>query len=135
MVSFNSISEMFFCIFYIPSSPVPTGAPTSFSANAISPRTINTTWEPPPLYHFGGVITSYTLTYRGVERDTSLKTKILTVLNGSIYITPVLTDLEEDTHYEISVRANTSVGAGPWMTVTVHTPEDGNANIVHLFTF
>ena len=107
-------------------SSVPSAVPTSFSANAISPRTINTTWEPPPSYHLGGVITSYTLTYRGVERDTSLKTKILTVLNGSIYITPALTDLEEDTHYEISVRANTSVGAGPWTNLTVHTPEDGN---------
>ena len=106
-------------------SSVPSATPTSFSANAISPRTINTTWEPPPLYHLGGVITSYTLTYRGMERDTSLKTKILTVLNGSIYITPALTDLEEDTHYEISVRANTSVGAGPWTNLTVHTPEDG----------
>ena len=125
MVSFNSISENVFRIFYIPSSSVPSAAPTSFSANAISPRTINTTWEPPPPYHLGGVITSYTLTYRGVERDTSLKTKILTVLNGSIYITPALTDLEEDTHYEISVRANTSVGAGPWTNLTVHTPEDG----------
>ena len=78
---------------------VPTAPPTSFSANAISPRTINTTWEPPPPYHLGGVITSYTLTYRGVERDTPLKTKILIVLNGSVYITPALTDLEEDTTY------------------------------------
>ena len=64
-----------------------------------------------------------------MERDTSLKTKILTVLNGSIYITPALTDLEENTHYEISVRANTIVGAGPWTNLTVHTPEDGQLNI------
>ena len=63
-----------------------------------------------------------------MERDTSLNTKILTVLNGSIYITPALTNLEEDTHYEISVRANTSVGAGPWTNLTVHTPEDGEIN-------
>ena len=73
----------------------------------------------------GGVITSYTLTYTGRERHSSLKTKILIVLNGSIYITPSLTDLQEDTHYLISVRANTSVGAGPWTNLTVHTPEDG----------
>ena len=60
-----------------------------------------------------------------MERDTSLKTEILTVLNGSIYITPALTDLQEDSHYEISVRANTSVGAGPWTDLNIHTPEDG----------
>ena len=114
--------------YYFFNYSVPSAAPTSFSANAISPRTINTTWEPPSPYHLSGIITSYTLTYRGVEGDTSLKTKILTVLNGSIYITPALTDLEEDTHYEISVRANTSVGAGPWVNLTVHTPEDGEYN-------
>ena len=110
---------------------VPTAAPTSFSANAISPRTINTSWEPPPPYHLSGVITSYTLTYRGVERDTSLKTEILTVLNGSIYITPALTDLQEDSHYVISVRANTSVGAGPWTDLNIHTPEDGEFLFVY----
>ena len=106
---------------------VPSDIPTSFSANAISPNIINTTWEPPTAYHLGGVITSYTLTYTGRERDSSLKTKILIVLNGSIYITPSLTDLQEDTHYLISVRANTSVGAGPWTSLTVHTPEDGES--------
>ena len=71
------------------------------------------------------MITTYTLTYRGIERDTPLKVKILSVLNGSIYITPALIDLQEDSRYVISVRANTSVGAGPWTNLTVHTPEDG----------
>ena len=104
---------------------VPSDVPTSFSANAISPNIINTTWEPPTAYHLGGVITSYTLTYTGRERHSSLKKKILIVLNGSIYITPSLTDLQENTHYLISVRANTSVGAGPWTDLTVLTPEDG----------
>ena len=114
------MTNLYYC-----SPLVPTDVPTSFSANAISPNIINTTWEPPTVYHLGGVITAYTLTYRGLERDTPLKVKILTVLNGSIYTTPALTDLEEDTRYVISVRANTSVGAGPWTNLTVHTPEDG----------
>ena len=112
---------------------VPSDIPTSFSANAISPNIINTTWEPPTAYHLGGVITSYTLTYTGRERDSSLKIKILIVLNGSIYITPSLTDLQEDTHYLISVRANTSVGAGPWTSLTVHTPEDGELCFLDIF--
>ena len=111
---------------------VPTDIPTSFSANAISPNIINTTWEPPTAYHLGGVITTYTLTYRGIERDTPLKVKILSVLNGSIYITPALTDLQEDTQYVISVRANTSVGAGPSTSLTVHTPEDGELFFIPL---
>ncbi|KAI6660982.1 Phosphatidylinositol phosphatase PTPRQ-like [Oopsacas minuta] len=113
---------------------VPTDIPTSFSANAISPNIINTTWEPPTAYHLGGVITSYTLTYAGRERHSLLKTIILTVLNGSIYITPALTDLQEDTHYLISVRANTSVGAGPWTSLTVHTPEDVPSSSVRNLT-
>ena len=114
---------------------VPSDIPTSFSANAISPNIINTTWEPPTAYHLGGVIISYTLTYTGRERDSSLKIKILIVLNGSIYITPSLTDLQEDTHYLISVRANTSVGAGPWTNLTVHTPEDGELCILYVLHF
>ena len=114
---------------------VPTDIPTSFSANAISPNIINTTWEPPTAYHLGGVITTYTLTYRGIERDTPLKVKILSVLNGSIYITPALTELQEDTRYVISVRANTSVGAGPWTNLTVHTPEDGELSLLLILFF
>ncbi|KAI6660980.1 Phosphatidylinositol phosphatase PTPRQ-like isoform X2 [Oopsacas minuta] len=113
---------------------VPTDIPTSFSANAISPNIINTTWEPPTAYHLGGIITSYTLTYAGRERHSLLKTKVLAVLNGSIYITPALTDLQEDTHYLISVRANTSVGAGPWTSLTVHTPEDVPSSSVRNLT-
>ena len=117
---------------------MPSATPTSLIANAISPNIINTTWEPPTAYHLGGVITTYTLTYRGIERDFPTKVKILYVLNGSIYITPALTDLQEDTIYVISVRANTSVGAGPWTSLLVHTPEDGELYsfmIIKLDTF
>ena len=104
---------------------VPTATPTSLIANAISPRIINTTWEPPPPYHLSGIIISYTLTYKGVERNTDLKTIIIPVLNDSIYITPALVNLEEDTTYVITVRANTIEGAGPVVNTTEHTPEDG----------
>ena len=104
---------------------VPSASPTSLIANAISPNIINTTWEDPPPYHLGGVLTSYTLTYRGVERDSDLETIIVPVLNGSVYITPALVALEEDTTYSISVKAHTTVGSGPTLNTTVHTPEDG----------
>ena len=104
---------------------VPSATPTSLIANAVSPNIINTTWENPPPYHLGGVITTYTLTYRGIERDTPLKTITVPVLNGSVYITPALLGLQEDTTYFISVRAHTTVGTGPIINTTVHTPEDG----------
>ena len=60
-----------------------------------------------------------------MERDTDLKTIIIPVLNDSIYITPALVNLEEDTTYVITVRANTIEGAGPVVNTTEHTPEDG----------
>ena len=94
-------------------------------ANAISPNIINTTWEDPTSYHLGGVLTSYTLTYRGLERDTDLETIIVPVLNGSVYVTPALVALQEDTTYSISVKAHTKVGSGPPLNTSVHTPEDG----------
>ena len=71
------------------------------------------------------MITTYTLTYRGIERDTPLKTITVPVLNGSVYITPALVGLQEDTTYFISVGAHTTVGTGPIINTTVHTPEDG----------
>ena len=104
---------------------VPSATPVFLMANAISPNIINTTWEDPTSYHLGGVLTSYTLTYRGLERDTDLETIIVPVLNGSVYITPALVALQEDTTYSISVKAHTTVGSGPPLNTSVHTPEDG----------
>ena len=86
---------------------------------------MSVTWDPPPIYHQNGIITSYTLTYRGVERDTDLRTMMVSVVNGSSYVEPELTGLEEHTTYIITLRANTIVGNGPTTTLQVLTLQNG----------
>ena len=104
---------------------VPNAVPTNLSASAISPRAIYITWSPPPFIDQNGIITEYTLTYRGVERDFEERTiSILTATTRSTSSRTV-SDLEEDTDYIITIRAHTTIGAGPISTVTVHTPENG----------
>ena len=50
----------------------------------------------------------------------------ITTVSGS-ELSVVLTGLEEYVNYTISVRASTSVGAGPYsVAMTVLTSEDGN---------
>ena len=116
--------RQFICLFVAPSA-----SPTHFAVSAISPQIIVTSWDSPPSADRNGIITSYTLTYQGVERDDSLRNIVVPVVNGSVFEAPELTSLEEDTTYSVSVRASTSVGAGPTSNLIVQTPEDGNTEI------
>ena len=84
---------------------------------------MSVTWDPPPIYDQNGVITNYTLTYRGVERDTLLFTEVIQVVDGISYIEPELTGLEENTNYDVTLRANTIVGEGPDTQLTIKTNE------------
>ena len=104
---------------------VPTAIPSNFLTYAVTPTVIKLSWDPPPLYFQNGVITSYTLTYRGIQRDTTLETMTVSVVNDT-YILPILTKLEENTDYLIEVSANTIIGAGPPATAYQLTPQDGN---------
>ena len=99
--------------------------PTDLNASAISPRAVYITWSPPPIIDQNGIITEYTLTYRGVERDS--EERIISILTATTRSTTsrTVSDLEEDTDYYITIRAHTIRGAGPVSDVTVHTPEDG----------
>ena len=67
-----------------------------------------------------GVITHYEIVY---SSSFEMKESILT--NGSTLMV-VITELEEDTDYNVSVRAYTSVGSGPFSVgVMKRTEEDG----------
>ena len=86
---------------------------------------MSVTWDPPPIYDQNGVITSYTLTYKGVERDTLLFTKVIDVVGGISYIEPELIGLEEHTTYILTLRANTVIGDGPTTSLEVLTQQNG----------
>ena len=65
---------------------------------------------PPPPIDQNGVLTNYTIEYFGFVRDRSVRRRIVLASFLSLNIT----GLEEDTTYSFSIRANTSVGSGPF---------------------
>ena len=88
--------------------------------------------QPPDnLEDVNGVITSYTITYRGIIIDTDLTTRAVDV-NPADFLTPIkvnLTRLEEGVEYNIQARISTSVGGGPYSSVitiaTIETAPSG----------
>ena len=102
----------------------PTGTPTDLTTNVLSANIISVTWDDPLPIEQNGVIIAYTLTYKGVERDTTSRDVIL-YSNGTFYTNYILSELDEHTNYSISVSASTSVGMGPSSTLTVITDQDG----------
>ena len=91
---------------------------------AESSTTIAVMWEEVPPIDQNGVITMYEVTYTPLETfGGTLESNSSTVLEPAQSVN--LTGLEEYIHYNISVRAFTSVGAGPSsVAVTVLTLQD-----------
>ena len=75
-----------------------------------------------------GIITMYEVMYQPLETfNGNIATKTINLTNMSV----LLPDFQEFVNYNISVRAYTSVGAGPYSDeVTVLTLEDGRYNII-----
>ena len=91
---------------------------------AESSTTIAVMWEEVPPIDQNGVITMYEVTYTPLETfGGTLESNSSTVLEPARSVN--LTGLEEYINYNISVRAFTSVGAGPSsVAVTVLTLQD-----------
>ena len=92
------------------------------TASASSSTTIEVTWDIVPLIHQNGIITFYEVLYQPLETfDGAIMTQMMNVTEMSAN----LIDLEEFVNYTISVRAYTSIGAGPYSDeVTIMTLED-----------
>ena len=103
----------------------PSGIPTNLTVSAVSARTIYITWYPPFYSDQNGVLTKYTLTYEGIERDHLRRTEIISILTGRSHTSLTVTHLEEDTTFNITLKAHTVIGAGPITSMTVHTHESG----------
>ena len=111
-----------FTIFLI--SKAPTNAPTNLTTTVLSPNIISVTWDPPVSIDRNGVISHYTLSYKGIERDTASRDIILYSYQ-SYFTNYVLTNLDEHTSYDIAVSASTATGSGPIATVRAQTDQDG----------
>ena len=92
-------------------------------ASALSSTEIMVTWEDVPMIDQNGNITIYEVQIEPLDFPADTFTALLNTTSLSI----VVTDLGEYVNYNISVRAYTSVGPGPYSDpVTERTLEDGN---------
>ena len=89
----------------------------------LSSTEIEVSWEEVPAINENGIITMYEVQYIPLETfDEQISTN--TVNTSMLFI--VLTGLEEYVEYNISVRAYTSAGSGPYSDgVVERTDTDG----------
>ena len=100
----------------------PASPPIGIMTDAASPTSVNVLWEEVPPIDQNGIIITYEVCYEPLEifDGTIMKDKVNTT--ELLY---TLTDLEEFVEYNISVRAYTSEGSGPYSdAVTQITEED-----------
>ena len=103
-------------------SPVPASPPENVTVQVNSSTTIEVRWDMVPPIDQNGIITMYEVIYQPLETfNGNISTNTINLTNMSV----LLTGLQEFVNYTISVRAYTSVGAGPYSDeVTVMTLED-----------
>ena len=101
----------------------PAAAPQTVEAMALSSTEIEVSWEEVPAIHENGIIIVYEVQYVPLQ---TFGDQISTNTTNTTYLNTTLTGLQEYVEYNISVRAYTSVGPGPYSDpVTERTLEDG----------
>ena len=118
-----------YCCFISLHYLAPSSTPTFLRATSLSPTMVSITWEHPLYINQNGIITSYTLSYQGMERDTLLRTVTLPQSNHSLTCHNI-DSLDEYTTYNVTLSASTSEGAGPATYVTIRTNENGMKLVV-----
>ena len=105
------------------SSPAPSGYPQNVEPTTISSTEILVSWDEVPAINQNGIIILYEVQYEPLMTfGGQLMTMAMNTSNTSI----VLGGLQEYAEYNISVRAYTSVGPGPFSPgVNNRTFEDG----------
>ena len=93
-------------IFYV----APTGAPRKFRVAAINRTAIEVRWRLPHFDSRGGIILGYRLFFQPAEGGGE---EIMINIMNNASDTYIISNLEPDTVYRISILAYTSVGDGP----------------------
>ncbi|CAI8037862.1 Phosphatidylinositol phosphatase PTPRQ [Geodia barretti] len=96
----------------------PAAAPQNVMATAVSSTEIRVSWEPVAPIDQNGVITMYGVRFEPLETFNGVLVTETVNTTGPV-LRMNLTGLEEDVEYNISVRAFTSVGPGPYSVGTV----------------
>ena len=117
------------------SSAAPTTPPNNVSAVVISSTSIMVTWEMIAAIDQNGIITMYEVLYEPMKTFGDAIGP-LTMNVSSSEFEAVLTNLQEFVIYDISVRAYTSAGEGPYSAaVREMTAEDGKDGIENECSF
>ena len=105
---------------------VPSNFPQAVQATAISSTDIEVTWEQVPPSDRNGFITYYEIFYEPLITFGGVLTSASVNISSRSPRSVILSDLQEFVDYNISVRAFTEVGAGPFSPVeTERTFQDG----------
>ena len=111
------------CIHHISLSTVPDAPPQNVMTVVLSSTEIQVLWEEVPAINRSGLIITYEVEYVPLE---NFNGQISTRYINSSQLNTTLTGLQEYVVYNISVRAYTSVGPGPYSDpLTRRTLEDG----------
>ena len=114
---------------FIFQSSVPAAPPRDVQATAISSTEIMVTWDEIRGLDQNGVIIEYEVQIEPLDSPANNTVGPLNTTRLLIVVTSL-----EELFYNISVRAYTSVGPGPYSDpVTVRTSEDGN--VLYIFVF
>ena len=107
---------------------MPDAPPQNAMTVVLSSTEIQVSWEEVPAINRSGLITVYEVRYDPLETFDGL---ISTNTTNTTMLNITLTGLEEYVEYNISVRAYTSVGPGPYSDGLVNrTEEDGELCLV-----
>ena len=114
---------MFHLHFSVPASP-----PANISINAINSTSITVNWTEVSEIDQNGIITQYEVMYEPLMTFGFLSVEFIQVDSSNFSLT--LMNLEEYVEYNISVRAYTSVGPGPYSVAVVEqTFENGKLQL------
>ena len=102
------------------------------SVFTVSSTELEVTWTEVPAIHRNGIITRYEILYEPLNTFEGLiGFNNVTVLHPGLIDT--LTGLEEDVEYNVSIRAYTVVGPGPYSgPVSNRTLQDGKSESTYL---
>ena len=124
-----TILVMVYMYMYVSSGIGPSSSPGNITTIISSPITILVMWEEISVFDQNGVIIAYEVLYEPLDTFGGLiGTEAVNTSNTFI----TLSDLQEFVGYNISVRAYTNAGPGPYSDIiTDMTPEDGKNLFIH----
>ena len=111
---------------------VPAGFPQNVTTTTLTPTEIRVNWEPVLAIEEDGIIVTYEILYEPQETFNGEITSNVSIntTDGSV-LEMVLNDLQEFVDYNVTVRAYTSIGSGPFNPTgdSSRTFEDGESHI------